>query len=156
MLGWKGRSLEERQAKNKGGAGRKTAGRGVKSASTTFRRGVPIHPAKYPTAEKQVIHWFTQQRTEEGVRMTSRILRNKMKECVINHYPWAEEFKASKGWFRRFMRRHNLAFRRRNNKKSKSLVELSDRVLYFLNSVRRSIDCLFCVQFAIDTFWFVS
>lgn len=74
--------------------------------------------------------------------MTSRILRNKMKECVIHHYPWAEEFKASKGWFRRFMRRHNLAFRRRNNKKSKSLVELSDRACSLLSQQRSEVNRL--------------
>ena len=46
-------------------------------------------------------------------------------------------FKAHPGWARRFMARFNLVFRRRTNKKNRSLRDLAPRMLRFLNELRQ-------------------
>jgi hypothetical protein len=137
VLQWAGKSLADRKQKNKGGAGKKTPGRGVKSAPREGRRGTPVRNAKYELAERKVFEWFAGQRVE-GNRVTSRLIRVEMKLAVQVFYPVdGIKFRASMGWFRRFMRRHNLSFRRRNNKKEKSIAELAGRVGFFFDRVRR-------------------
>lgn len=49
----------------------------------------------------------------------------------------APAFTGSASWARRFMARFNLVFRRRTNKKSRSLRDLAPRMLRFLNELRQ-------------------
>jgi hypothetical protein len=46
-------------------------------------------------------------------------------------------FKASAGWFKRFMKRHHLSWRRRNNIKNKSVAELVPSWLAHINKLRK-------------------
>ena len=75
-----------RKQKNKGGAGKKTPCRGVKSAPREGTRGAPVRNAKYELAERKVFEWFAGQRVE-GNRVTSRLIRVEMKLAVAVFYP---------------------------------------------------------------------
>lgn len=63
------------------------------------------------------------------------MLRRDMRLAVQAHYG-KTSFTASQGWVRRFMKRHNIVFRRRNNKKEKSVAELAPSVCNFISTVR--------------------
>jgi hypothetical protein len=103
-LDWDGKSLEERRQKSKGGRKKRKAGRGVKFIQTISR-------GKYPLAEDQVYNKFVQWR-KDGKKVKSKMLRRVMRIAVQDHYG-ITSFTGSQGWVRRFMKRHNIVFRRR-------------------------------------------
>jgi len=90
-------------------------------------------------AEKQTYTWFMDQR-KQGLPVSSRQVRNKMRACVREWKYDAKvngnEFQASSGWFRRFMVRYHLVFRRKNDNATKSLDELLPSVATFINHLR--------------------
>lgn len=103
-LDWVGKSLEERRQKCKGGRKKRKAGRGVKFIQA-------ISQGKYPRAEEQVYNKFVLWR-KDGKKVKSRMLRRAMRVAVEGHYG-ITSFTGSQGWVRRFMKRHNIVFRRR-------------------------------------------
>lgn len=128
-LKWVEKTWEQRGKRCKGGRGNKKAGRGVK----IIQPG--ISKAKYPMAESQLLTRFIEARQTNGARVRFQWVKTEMKRAVEEHYPSAV-FSGSTGWFRRWMKRHNIVYRRRNNKKSKSIAQLAPDVCRFINTIR--------------------
>jgi hypothetical protein len=116
---------------NKGGRGKKAAGRAVFHVLLNGRRG-----AKYPAAETQTILWCREQR-KKGNKLTTRIMRVKMMQCTAHHYGEGTGFKASAGWVKRFMARYGLTWRRRNDNAKKSIESLTLPLAAFLSTLRK-------------------
>jgi hypothetical protein len=128
------------RALNPGGSGKKAVGRG--KFRLTGRR-----PAKYELMEEKLIGWFSLRRTN-GLACTSRAMRNEALRWMAQVYPIpdGEEgsgrgnscgFRASQGWFRRFMARHGLVWRRKNDNSPVSTAELLPTVADFCNKLRQ-------------------
>ena len=79
-----------------------------------------IKSKKLPLAAEHVVVEFKLRRAK-GCKISKLWLKKKMKENVEACYgkEAAQKFKASDNWFQRFKKRHNIAFRRRSNKKKK-------------------------------------
>jgi hypothetical protein len=120
-----------RQIRNKGGRGKRAAGRWSFHISLNGRRG-----AKYPLAEEQLITWCRDQR-KKGHKLTTRIIRVKMVQFVVNHYGDSTGFKASTGWTKRFMARYKLTWRRRNDNAKASIESLVGPCANFITSLRK-------------------
>ena len=103
-LGWVGKTMEERTMRSKGGRKKRKAGRGVKFIQA-------VSNGKYPLAEAKVFAQFTSYR-KAGKKVKSRMVRRDMRVAVLEHYG-ITSFTGSQGWIRRFMKRHNIVFRRR-------------------------------------------
>ena len=78
-----------------------------------------VKAEKFPLAAERVVVEFKLRRAK-GCKISKLWLKKKMKEKVEACYgkEAAQKFKASVNWFQRFKKRHNIAFRRRSNKKS--------------------------------------
>lgn len=117
--------------RNKGGRGKKTPGRFVKRAGV--RR-----EAKYKNAEASCIEWIRKQRGK-GLIVQAKTLRKYMIRQVRKQHadvPGFDRFKASAGWLKRFMGRHKLTWRRRNDNALKSASHLASGVQKFIKSLR--------------------
>jgi hypothetical protein len=80
--------------------------------------------------------WFGAKK-RQGKAVSARLMRSKAREFAIRTYgDEAAAFKASHGWFRRFMSRHNLVWRRRNDNAKASAEELAPAVAMFINRIR--------------------
>jgi hypothetical protein len=120
------------KVKNAGGRGKRAAGRGLYHfISLEGRRG-----AKFPLAEEQTITWCRQKRVRDGLKLTTRMLRSKMRACVRAHYGADTGFKASTGWVKRFMARHGLTWRRRNDNAKVGVEKLVVPLAHFINDLR--------------------
>jgi hypothetical protein len=121
-------------------AGKHKGGRGKKKRARARRVG-EVRGAKYPQEERTVLAWIQSLRSQ-GLRVKARMVRAHMRVEVEDSRPLVvgpryRPFKASSGWLKRFMKRHRLCWRRRNNNKSKSVKELLPRVLRFISYLRR-------------------
>jgi hypothetical protein len=117
---------------NKGGRGRKTVGRYI-------RKLCERRAAKYELAEGKCIIWLRQQR-KKGLRVSSKTLRKYMIKQVHKLHqdsPNYLHFKASQGWLKRFMARHHLCWRMRNDNALKSAEQLAHGVQKFIKELRR-------------------
>jgi hypothetical protein len=119
------------KVKNLGGRGKRAAGRGVFHLVLEGRRG-----AKFPDAEIQTITWCRDRRVKDGLKLTTRMLRAKMLACVRGHYGHDTGFKASPGWVKRFMARHGLTWRRRNDNAKLGVDKLVGPLAHFINDLR--------------------
>jgi hypothetical protein len=120
-----------RKIRYKGGRGKRAAGRRVFSIILFGRR-----VAKYPLAEEQTILWCRKQR-KQGHKLTTRVARIKMFQCVKHHYGEDTGFKASAGWMKRFMGRYGLTWRRRNDNAKAGVDTLVQPLATFINELRK-------------------
>ena len=91
------------------------------AASPTRQRQLvcgKVKAKKFPLAAERVVMEFKLRRAK-GCKISKLWLKKKMKEKVEACYgkEAAQKFKASDNWFQRFKKCHNIAFRRRSNKK---------------------------------------
>lgn len=110
---------------------------------TRYRRQLvagKLKGEKYPLAAVRVVVEFKLRRAK-GCKISKLWLRKKMKEKVEACYgkEEAEKFKASDNWFQRFKKRHNIAFRRRSNKKKSSANDGRERIQRFHRNLRKSL-----------------
>ncbi len=85
--------------------------RNDKSKKTRVRRRLPkLRKPKFPTVDSQVFKWFKCQRSN-GLIVTSDDLQMKGLRAAHEHNIPHEEFKASKGWLKRFIQRNKLTSR---------------------------------------------
>lgn len=116
---------------NKGGRGKKTLGRYV------FKAG-KRRPAKFVNAESACLEWLKKQRMK-GLLVQSKTLRKYMIRQVRRFHSDStgyDRFKASAGWLKRFMARHKLTWRRRNDNALKSADKLAPQVQKFIKELR--------------------
>ena len=110
----------------------------------------------FPDEERELYDLFGNRRADSK-RVTSKWLRAKMRKLVktrleketAREVPEAEqekhkkfvakadEFQASRGWFRRWKRRFQVSLRRRSNKKTKSARERLPKVQKFHRTIKR-------------------
>jgi len=89
----------------------------------------------YPEAEHQLKVWILELR-KNGIAVSSVSIKSQMKYLLENefssNYPGAiEKFQASDKWFRGFLRRHDLALRRKTKISQKLPEQLSDKIIDF-------------------------
>lgn len=80
-------------------------------------------------------------RRAKGYKISKLWLNKKRKETVKACYgkEAAQKFKASDNWFQRFTKRHNIAFRRRSNKKKNQPSEGKEAMQHFHRNLRASL-----------------
>ena len=94
-------------------------------------------PLKYPDIERELVDWF-EKRRQARVRVTGKAL--KREALRLHEENGNQSFKGSAGWFRRFCKRHNIAFRRSTHiaQHAKELTDdRVDKFLRFVISMRR-------------------
>jgi hypothetical protein len=128
-----GRTINDfvQRPKQKGGRGKKTAGRYI-------LRLVNRRPAKFEQAEANCITWLRKQR-DNGLVVTSKTMRKYMVQQVRDIHGSVQghaNFKASQGWLKRFMARHRLGWRMRNDNAVKSAKTLAHAVQKFLKKLQ--------------------
>lgn len=80
-------------------------------------------------------------RRATGSKVSKLWFKKKMKSKIEMCYgkQEAEEFKASDNWFQRFKRRHNIALRRRTNKKKNSAEDGRETIQRFHRNLRKAV-----------------
>ena len=87
---------------------------------------------EFPDIDDQVHSWVTERR-EAGCRVTGGAIR---KEALrLHRLKGSQSFKASDGWYDKFMKRYNLAQRRQTHMSQKKEEELSEKMSNFLRFV---------------------
>ena len=91
-----------------------------------------VKAEKFPLAAERVVVEFKLRRAK-GCKISKLWLKKKMKEKVEACYgkEAAQKFKASVSWFQRFKKRHNIAFRRRSNKKKSAASDGKETIQRF-------------------------
>lgn len=84
--------------------------------------------------EDRLVKWFTDRRAA-GVRVTGKALR--FEALQLHKQFGSQSFKASKGWFNRFKKRHNISFRRSTHVSQHARDITDDRIDKFLRFVIR-------------------
>jgi hypothetical protein len=87
----------------------KEALRNIKSDSSAFRGP---KAGKYPALEYELLNYFEELRND-GIAVTRDMLQFRARELAKSLNISDNEFKASRGWLRRFMKRKGLSLRRR-------------------------------------------
>lgn len=88
----------------------------------------------YPAIEIALTAWINRRR-EAGARVTGKALKQ---ECLRQHrLNGNQQFKASCGWLRSFMRRNKMTFRRATHVGQKQEAVLSDKMQAYLRFVGR-------------------
>ena len=88
----------------------------------------------WPEIEEKLMTWLNRHR-EKGVRVTGKALK---REALRLHKTEGNQgFKASCTWLRKFMKRHNISFRRATHVSQKCVSILDDKVQNFLKFVIR-------------------
>jgi len=119
------------RGKTKGG------GRGRKSARKI--KGWGGRPAAWPR-EEATLFGSVKSRRERGFKVKARFVKAEMRKLVKAgnpNNPKAQRFKASNGWLRRFMKRFNLTWRRRSNKKPFVAAKYEPGVRVYLDGLRK-------------------
>ena len=95
---------------------------------------------KLPLAAKRVVVEFKLLRAK-GCKISKLWLKKKIKEEVEACYGKEEagKFKASNNWFQRFKKRHNIAFRRKSNKKKSSASDGRETIQRFHRNLRKAL-----------------
>jgi hypothetical protein len=83
--------------------------RNTKSDSRAFRG---LKAGKYPALEDELLTYFEELRNN-GIAVTHDMLQLRVRELAKSHDISDKEFKASRGWLRRFMKIKGLSLRRR-------------------------------------------
>jgi hypothetical protein len=107
----------------------------LKKAKSSNKRVGSGKSALYPEAEHQLKVWILELR-KNGIAVSSVSIKSQMKYLLENefssNYPGAiEKFQASDKWFRGFLRRHDLALRRKTKISQKLPEQLSDKIIDF-------------------------
>ena len=99
-----------------------------------------VKSEKFPPEADCVIVEFKLQRAK-WCKISKLWLKKKMKEKVKACYgkEAAEKFKASDNWFWRLKKHHNIAFRRRLNKKKSSVTDGRETVQCFHRNLRMAL-----------------
>lgn len=99
-----------------------------------------VKTEKYPLAAERVVVEFKLRRAK-GCKVSKLWLKKKMKEKIEACYgkEQADNFKASDNWFQRFKKRHNIAFRRRSNKKKSSANDGRESFQRFHGNLRKAL-----------------
>lgn len=112
--------------------------------ATRLRRKI-LHGGKhkterFPLAAQRVVVEFKLRRAR-GCKISKLWLKKKMKEKIAACYgkEEAEKFKASNNWFYRFRKRHNIAFRKRTNKKKCSADDGRETIQRFHRNLRKAL-----------------
>lgn len=114
----------------KGGRRRKNMGN---------RRGGGGRSVDWPK-EEELLFKSIKSRREKGFKMRSRFVRAEMRRLVKAAHPSnrkAQRYKASTGWLKRFMARHDLCWRKRNNKKAFVVDKYIPKVRFYLDTLRK-------------------
>ena len=93
----------------------KEALRNTKSDSRTFRGP---KAGKYPVVEDELLTYFEELRND-SMAVTHDMLQLRARELAKSHNISDNEFKANRGWLRRFMKRKGLSLRRRTTLRQK-------------------------------------
>ena len=95
---------------------------------------------KFPLAAARVVVQFKLRRAK-GCKISKLWLKKKMKEKVEACYgkETTQKFKASDNWFQMSKKGHNIAFRRRSNKKKNPASEGKETVQRFHRNLRASL-----------------
>ena len=107
--------------------------RNTKSNSTAFRGP---KAGKYPALEDELLTYFEQVRNN-SITVTHDMLQLHARELAKSHNISDNEFKASRRWLRRFMKRKGLSLRRRTTLCQKLLRDFTDNVINFHRHVIR-------------------
>jgi len=83
--------------------------RNTKSDSRAFRG---LKAGKYPALEDELLTYFEELRNN-SIAVTHDMLQLRARELAKSHNISDNEFKASRGWLRRFMKSKGLSLRRR-------------------------------------------
>lgn len=91
-----------------------------------------VKAKKFPLAAERVVVEFKLRRAK-GCKISKLWLKKEMKEKVEACYgkEAAQKFKASVNWFQSFKKRHNIAFRRRSNKKTSAASDGKETIQCF-------------------------
>ncbi len=95
---------------------------------------------KFPLAAKLVVSEFKRRR-QQGIKVSKLWLCKKMK-CKVEQLYGANKasyFKASRSWFQRFKKRHQITLRNRTNKKNISSEDCRETIQMFHRSLRKSL-----------------
>ena len=95
---------------------------------------------KFPLAAKLVVSEFKRRR-QQGIKVSKLWLCKKMKCKVEQLYGAnkASSFKASRNWFQRFKKRHQISLWNRTNKKNISSEDCRETIQMFHRSLRKSL-----------------
>lgn len=95
---------------------------------------------KFPLAAQRVVVEFKLRRAR-GCKISKLWLKTKMKEKIAVCYgkEKVEKFKASNNWFYRFRKRHNIAIRKRTNKKKCSANDGRETIQHFHRNLRKAL-----------------
>ena len=103
-----------------------------KMSVTRKRRSCAGRKINFPHIEQELIQWLKARR-ESGVRVTGKSLKQ---EAIRQHrLQGNQSFKASCSWLRKFMKRHQISFRRATHVAQKTETELDDKMQGFLHYV---------------------
>ena len=107
----------------------------LKKAKSSNKRVGSGKSALYPDAENRLKAWILELR-QSGIAVNSVSINAQMKYLLENesfsNYPGAiEKFQASDKWFCGFLRRHDLALRRKTKISQKFPEQLSDKIIDF-------------------------
>ncbi|PFX23746.1 Pogo transposable element with KRAB domain [Stylophora pistillata] len=80
---------------------------------------------KYPELDQQVMEWFSQQR-EQGIAVSGLMLHLKAKE--LSDDPC---FKASRGWYEKWKRRHSVSMRTKTTLAQRLPADLEENIVCF-------------------------
>eukprot|EP00117_Sycon_ciliatum_P044204 scpid99834/ scgid31919/ len=85
-----------------------------KHGDTTRRRRHDHYECapQYPDMEDMLLEWIREKRADE-MAVHARAIRTKVREVLLDLYPDEDiNFRASKGWLSRFLRRNDMVTRR--------------------------------------------
>ena len=99
-----------------------------------------VKTEKFPLAAQRVVVEFKLRRAK-GCKVSKLWLKKKMEKKIEACYgkEAAQKFKASDNWFQRFKKRHNIAFRRRSNKKKAAASDGKETIQRFHRDIRTSL-----------------
>ncbi len=107
--------------------------RGPKKQRTSIGRQKAGRKLNYPReVDDKVLEWVLCMR-EKHLPISTQMLRDKALALIKPHNP---NFKASDGWVRKFIRRHNLVLRARTSVAQKLPSDLEDKIETFYVDVR--------------------
>ncbi len=96
---------------------------GRRCKNVAHRKGGGGRQAKFANDEKELFETSKKKR-EAGIKVRARFVRARFRYILKANYPVGNDlhnevlkFKTSSGWLRRFMDRHELTWRKRNNKR---------------------------------------
>lgn len=96
-----------------------------------------LYIAKYPIMERKLVDELKQRRARKA-RVSALWIRTTAKKLAVEHYP-DKDFKASNGWFFRFLRRFNIKFRKRKNQKAVSAEEKRSKLQEWHKKLRYEV-----------------